>query len=481
MTTASAGPDRGDFAKDNYSDSLFPREIKSTLTHLRDIGEQHVDSSVKVRAWIQNTQMQGKKMAFVELREEGSWSIQGLVVAGTDVSREIVKWVGSLNLESFVSVEATVKRPLGLVKSCYVTNYELHLSKVFCKAPAPEVLGLSLVAVNKAAICVDEEEVVDSIENLTVKVLVVPGASLATYISNPVIYKRTPVAQAISDVRIAVRKLFTKYIDVRDFNLFEPPCLIGTASEGGTEVFTLPYFGKRAYLVQSVQFYKQIEIAGGRKKVYSIGPSFRAENSNTWRHLTEFFVIDLETKIENHYHKVIYLLEDLLLYIFRQLEVHVYLKEVRISFANSQKLLRKEGPIEFRNVSDDKDISTPQEKTDFYIINKFLESARPFYAIPDPENPAVTNTFDFFIRSQEILSSGQRIYYPVVLEDRIRAKGIDPSSLGIKEYLDIFKSAGVPLYSGRGIGLDRVVAWYLALPTVHLAAYYPRTPKRLLL
>jgi aspartyl-tRNA synthetase len=97
MTTASAGPGGGDFAKDNYGDSLSPRKIKSPLTHLRGIGEQHVDSSVKMRAWIQNARMQGKKMAFVELREEGSWSIQGLVVAGTEVSREMVKWVGSLN------------------------------------------------------------------------------------------------------------------------------------------------------------------------------------------------------------------------------------------------------------------------------------------------------------------------------------------------------------------------------------------------
>jgi len=73
-----------DFAKDNYGETLFPRKIESVLVHLRDIGEQHVDSSVKVRAWIQNARMQGKKMAFVELREEGSWSIQGLVVAAVD-------------------------------------------------------------------------------------------------------------------------------------------------------------------------------------------------------------------------------------------------------------------------------------------------------------------------------------------------------------------------------------------------------------
>lgn len=125
-------------------------------------------------------------------------------------------------------------------------------------------------------------------------------------------------------------------------------------------------------------------------------------------------------------------------------------------------------------------MSTPQEKAlgaivrrkfnpDFYILDKFPESARPCYAMLDPENPEVTNSFDYFMRGQEILTGGQRIHLPEVLESRIRAKGIDPSSPGIKEYLGVFKSAGVPPHRGGGIGLDRVVAWFLGLPTVYLA------------
>jgi aspartyl-tRNA synthetase len=171
-------------------------------------------------------------------------------------------------------------------------------------------------------------------------------------------------------------------------------------------------------------------------------------------------------------------------------------KEVRLTFAEAQKLLREEGPAEFANVRDDEDMSTPQEKalgevvrvkykTDFYIIDKFPETARPFYAKLDAagttvgEGVRVTNAFDFFCRGQEILSGGQRINDPVELEARIRAKGVDPESPGIKEYLAVFREVGVPPHGGGGIGLDRVVAWCLALPSVHLAAYYPRTPKRL--
>lgn len=513
-TTLSPGSENP--TQQNYGDVAWPQKIAAPLIHLREIKDGDVGRAVKVRGWIQNARMQGKKMAFVELREETSWSIQAVVIAGaaeSPVTKEMVKWVGGLRAESFVSVEGTIERPVTPVKSCRVADYELHLTKVFCEAPGPEMLGLSLAAANKAVSRIDEEDlpVTEGVEKLNLAGSSVPGATLATHLSNPVMHKRAPVSQAIADVRMTVRKIFSEYVEARGFNLFEPPCLIGAASEGGANVFKLKYFGKDAFLAQSPQFYKQIEIAGGRKRVYCATPTFRAENSNTPRHMTEFYCLDLEMEIEDHYHEAMYLLEDLLIHIFGQLKErckeqidlvrNVYQsseflvpepgKEVRLTFAEGQKLLREEGPEEYRNVSDDEDMSTPQEKalgaivrkkynTDFYILDKFPESARPFYAMEDPENPKVTNAYDFFMRGQEILSGGQRIHLPQVLETRIRKKGIDPASSGIKEYLDIFKSAGVPPHGGGGIGLDRVVAWYLGLPTVHLGTYYPRTPKRLL-
>lgn len=97
----------------------------------------------------------------------------------------------------------------------------------------------------------------------------------------------------IQDIRVEAKHLFRSYLRDHGFKEFEPPCLIGAASEGGANVFAMPYFNQKAYLAQSPQFYKQFEIAGGRKRVFSIGPVFRAENSNTPRHMTEvwfFFV-----------------------------------------------------------------------------------------------------------------------------------------------------------------------------------------------
>ncbi|KAH7158115.1 hypothetical protein B0J13DRAFT_188961 [Dactylonectria estremocensis] len=509
-----------DLAKDNYGDSTPSTKVDAERVQLKKIGEDLLGKTIKVRAWIQNSRMQGAKMAFVELREERNWAIQGVVAAnpeGTPVSKQMVKWIGALNLESYVLIEARVEKPLEPVKSVRVSDYELHITKCYCIAAGPEVLGMGLVVANKAVTNFDDEDAGNPVEDIkggveNLSVDNIPSASMATHLNNPVMHKRAPVQQAIADVRMATRKLFAEYLEAKDFVQFEPPCLIAAASEGGSNVFGLPYFDKQAYLAQSPQFYKQIEIAGGRKRVFCIGPVFRAENSNTPRHMTEFTGLDLEMEIEDHYHEVLHMLEGVLLFIFRGLKERcaeqialirtIYPSEdfllpeegkevVRMTFAEGQALLRAEGPEEYRNVSDDEDMSTPQEKalgalvrekynTDFYVLDKFPASARPFYALEDPENPKVTNAYDFFMRGQEILSGGQRIHVPEVLEARIRTKGIDPTSQGIKEYVDIFRSAGVPPHGGGGIGLDRVVAWFLNLPSVHLTSYYPRTPKRLL-
>jgi aspartyl-tRNA synthetase len=122
------------------------------------------------------------------------------------------------------------------------------------------------------------------------------------------------------DIRIEVKKLFRSYLEARQFKEFEPPCLIGAASEGGANVFRLKYFGEEAFLAQSPQFYKQFEIAGGRERVFSIGPVFRAENSNTPRHMTEFTGLDVELEIKNSYTEVLDILEGVLLSIFRGLQ-----------------------------------------------------------------------------------------------------------------------------------------------------------------
>ncbi|KAI1503374.1 aspartyl-tRNA synthetase [Biscogniauxia marginata] len=527
LAAAAAVNLEDDPAKDNYGNrqttaSAFNQDAEEV--EIRSLDETYNGKTVVVRAWLQKSRIQSAKMGFVELRKGGNWDIQGVIVASEEepvVSRRMVKWVTSINPESFVAVEAKVKQPLEPVKSCRVSGLELHITKCFVLAPAPAVLGMTIGTASQPIVNFSDDSAqvgdVDTGKVAEAASETTPAASMLTHLDNIAMHKRAPVQQAIADIRIEVKRLFRSYLESRGFKEFEPPCLIGAASEGGANVFRLPYFGEEAFLAQSPQFYKQIEIAGGRERVFSIGPVFRAENSNTPRHMTEFTGLDVEMEIKDSYTEVLSILEGVLLSIFRGIQERcaneidtvrsVYYseplllpepgKEVRLTFAEAQRLLREEGPPEFSNVRDDEDMSTPQEKalgkvvrakykTDFYVVDKFPETARPFYAKIDDagttvgDGVRVTNAFDMFIRGQEVLSGGQRIHDPVELEGRIRGKGVDPESAGIKEYLTTFRQVGVPPHGGGGIGLDRVVAWFLALPSVHLAAYYPRTPKRLL-
>ncbi|KAB5580023.1 tRNA synthetases class II-domain-containing protein [Coniochaeta sp. 2T2.1] len=533
LTKQMAAVNVDDPAKDRYgkvTDTSPPKfSSEAQKVNLKTLGEDHEGKTVILRAWLQNSRTQSAKMAFVELREEGNWTIQGVVMAtpeGTPddqaVSRPMVKAIAAITPESFIAVEAVVKKPLEPVKSCRVSGFELHITRCFTIAAAPPMLGLTLAAANRPIADFNDEEVAPvegeakpaADEKKSEAEL--PAATMLTHLDNIAMHKRAPIQQAIADIRCEAKDLYRQYLKKRGFREFEPPCLIGAASEGGANVFRLPYFGEEAFLAQSPQFYKQFEIAGGRKRVFSIGPVFRAENSNTPRHMTEFTGLDFEMEIEDNYKEVLDMAEGVILHVLRELKKQyayeidivrsVYPsedlllpepgKEVRLTFAEAQKLLRDEGPEEFRNVRDDEDMSTPQEKalgalvrekfkTDFYVVDKFPETARPFYAKIDPESKPsddgvrVTNAFDFFVRNQEVLSGGQRINDPDELEERIRAKGVDPKSKGIDTYLATFRQVGVPPHGGVGFGLDRIVAWLLGLPSVHLAAYYPRTPKRL--
>ena len=184
-------------------------------------------------------------MAFVELREERNWSIQAVVVvAGANddkavVSKQMVRFVAGIRLESFVVVEAVVRRPAVPVDSCTIALFELHVTKCFVISHGPEMLGLTLGAANRAVSSIDDDDAAATPEQLAAAAA--SGcASLVTHLSNPAIHKRAPLQQAIADVRLTVRKIFAEYLDARRFVQFEPPCLIGAASEGGADVFKMP-------------------------------------------------------------------------------------------------------------------------------------------------------------------------------------------------------------------------------------------------
>jgi len=313
---------------------------------------------------------------------------------------------------------------------------------------------------------------------------------------------RTPANQSIMRVESMVGCLFREFLLQKDFVEIHTPKIIGGASEGGSDVFTLDYFGQPACLAMSPQLHKQMAAAcSGFERVFETGPVFRAENSNTRRHLCEFTGLDLEMVIFEHYDECLDLFSDLFIYIFDHLkercktelqhvnaqhpfqELEYLTPTLKITYEEGCALLREAGIAQDQY----EDLTTENEKilgdivkekyhTDFFFMDKYPLSVRPFYTMPDPANPKLSNSYDFFIRGQEILSGAQRVHEPQLIEERARAKGIDPQE--ISSYIDSFRNGALP-HAGGGIGLERVVMLYLGLPNIRKTSWFPRDPKRI--
>ncbi len=257
---------------------------------------------------------------------------------------------------------------------------------------------------------------------------------------------RTPANQAIMRISSGVCTLFREFLLSKDFVEIQTPKILGGASEGGSSVFTLKYFGDDACLAQSPQLYKQMAAAcSDLERVFEIGPVFRAENSNTHRHLCEFHGLDMEMAFSEHYYEVLDVFSDLFIYIFDGLNARFRAEieavraqhpfedlkytrpSLRITYAEGVKMLQDAGvAFEFGE-----DFSTAQEKalgalikerygTDFFMMDKYPSKVRPFYTMPDPEDPALSNSYDFFVRGEEIVSGAQRIHDPDMLAKSVR-------------------------------------------------------------
>ena len=155
---------------------------------------------------------------------------------------------------------------------------------------------------------------------------------------------------------------------------------------------------------------------------------------------------------------------------------------LRIEWPEAIAMLREAG----EEIGDFEDISTPQEKllgrlvktkygTDFYVLDKFPLCIRPFYTMPDPHNPAYSNSYDIMMRGEEIMSGAQRIHDPALLEERAKEHGLEMHE--IEAYIDAFKY-GCPPHGGGGVGMERVVMLFLGLPNIRKTSLFPRDPKR---
>lgn len=256
-----------------------PPPFAEKFLDLGDLEDIEEDSRVTFEARVGNARVQSAKLGFLVLRD-GFDSIQVVVAegGGQSVSRQMIKWCGALNTESIVRVTGLIKSPKEEVTSTTISHHELHLESIYIIAEAPEQLPIQVKDCNQPP--PGEEEGEAEREGL-------PNVGLKARLDNKVLSLRAPASKAIRELESEVARLFSDYMIQHKFTDIQPSYLAGAATEGGAGVFEVKYFEEKAYLTQSPQFFKQMAIAGGLKRVFSIGPVFRAENSNTRRHLTE--------------------------------------------------------------------------------------------------------------------------------------------------------------------------------------------------
>ncbi|KAI0644501.1 aspartyl-tRNA synthetase cytoplasmic [Trametes meyenii] len=485
--------------RDNWGDlpvNNVQTRAERKYDDIRDFPNRQEGEHVIFRARIHHIRPLGSKIVFIVLRHQFT-TVQGVLTEEPDkVSQVMVRWAEGIARESIVLVQGTIQRPPPNqqdVHSTTIHNFEVKIAKLHVISSPSTVLPYQVEDVSRPKEQYDREDV------QFVKV------GERTRLDHRVLDLRSPASQAIFRIQAAVCELFRSYLTEHHFTEIHSPKLQGSSTESGAAVFKVDYFRRPAYLAQSPQLAKQMCIAADMERVFEIGPVFRAENSNTHRHLTEFTGLDLEMAIDSHYHEVMDLLDDLLKTVFRGLQAKfrdeietvkkyyphddlVILDETpRLRFSEAIQMLRDSGWTEDdgHELSEFDDLSTRAEQrlgalvkekygADFYIIDKFPLEVRPFYTMPDPEDNRWSNSYDFFLRGEEILSGGQRIHHAPLLEERMKEDGIDPEVM--QDYVDGFRW-GCPPHGGGGVGLERVVFLFLKLGNVRWASLFPRDPR----
>ncbi len=297
-------------------------------------------------------------------------------------------------------------------------------------------------------------------------------------------------AQTIAEM--AMREYWVKH----NFIEIHSPKILGTASESGAEVFSMDYFGKTVYLAQSPQFYKQMAMASGFNNVFEIGPVFRAENSHTAYHATEFTSVDCEMSWINSHHDVMDLEEAVLVEVMKKLKESIgeeyqkiFKKEIivpevafpRIPFAEAKRIIQEN----YKYIGEkEHDFDRKEEEliglysrkklgSDFVFITEYPYEARPFYHMLDEQG--LTKSFDLLFKGIEITTGAQREHRLDILVKQAKEKGLSEESLDF--YFNFFKY-GMPPHGGYGFGLNRFLMRLFDIDNIRDVTFLYRGPNR---
>ncbi len=322
-------------------------------------------------------------------------------------------------------------------------------------------------------------------------------ANLDTRLDHRVLDLRRPSVAAIFKIRSRALKAAREHLLSRGFIEVHTPRIISTASEGGTELFPISYFEREAFLAQSPQLYKQMLMGSGLDRVFEIATYFRAEEHDTIWHLNEITAVDCELAFISSYEDVLEVIEGLIRAMILEVREHcreelellgVELKEPpehfpRLSYEEVLSLLEEEANLK---LPFGEDLTTEAEKKlgeimlqqghELYFVTRFPLDAKPFYTMPDSDDPKLSASFDLEFKGREVISGSQRIHDYDLLVERIKAKGLRVESFS--SYLEAFKY-GMPPHGGFGMGIERFLMLLLDLPNIREAVLFPRDRHRL--
>ena len=393
------------------------------------------------------------------------------------------------------SVQVTLEKDGSLEElNKIVTNLKVESTvKVTGKILENEKVKLGGLEVIPSSIEITSEPV----EELPINYKDLNGTNLDTRMDYRFLDLRNSKNSLMFKVQSCLVEAMRDYLYKQGFDEIHTPKLIGAASESGSDVFEVKYFKGKAFLAQSPQFYKQMAIAAGMEKVFEVGPVFRAENSNTNRHATEFTGFDLEFSYIDSYEDVMEIEEDILIAALTKvkekygneikneynMEVIVPTKPFpRIKLQDLYKELNSRYGYEIPT-TDVGDMNSEAEKLaaryameeyghEFIFITDFAKTKRAFYHMRENEVP---QGYDLIWRGTEITTGAQREHRYDVLCRQAEEKGLGED---VKFYLEFFKY-GCPPHGGFGLGVDRLTMLLLGTSTLKETMFLFRGPNRL--
>lgn len=427
------------------------------------INEIKPGEEVLLKGWIFEIR-ELSKMTFLLLRDFSG--IAQCVIK----DEKILKEIANLSLESVVEIHGKVKK--ADIKAEFARN-DVEV----------EVNYFSIL--NKA------EEIPIHVNEKTV------SAELPLKLDWRTLSLRTPRSSAIFKVQAKIVEGMQEYLNNHGFLQVFTPCLMGIASESGSEVFEVKYFKNKAYLRQDPQLHRQLTILGGLEKIYDIGPSWRAENSNTIKHLCEHRTCAVETAFIESEREVMRIEEQVIISAFEKVnkeckkELKLFGAELNVpkapfpefNFPEIYDIMKRLG----KKIKIGEDLDAEAEKllweyvqkkypgVEFYFVNKFPFKKKPFYVYCDEKSEYARST-DLYYKGMEMSSGGQRENRYEKLIRNIEEKQIPLKSV---EWFTKFFKYGAPTHGGFALGIERITMMLLGIENIRGAVLFPRDPGRL--